>query len=88
MNGRFPVIHLEIEGVRDQMIHAIMLHEHEIIEAVSESVKRVLSPAYIQQAIDELVDQAFREHIKNIAGSFRVREAIEDLVVKAIESKK
>lgn len=91
-----PIIRMEIEGMRRSIVHAFMVQQKEIEEAVTEETKRVLEgfdfagairrevaqvlPEIIRATIQESLREAMREGKIKSQIDFMVRKAIKDAV--------
>lgn len=60
-----PLVRLDIEGLRYQVLHAIAMHHKEVEEAVDAEMKRIIETFDFQDMIRKAVNQALQQHIES-----------------------
>jgi ribosomal protein S3AE len=81
-----PMIRLELDQMRYQVLHALTLHQAEIQEQVDEALKKALAEFDFDKVIREAVDRelneairkAFGQAVSNILYSSEMRQLLQD----------
>lgn len=85
-------IHLEVEGMRHQVVHAFASHQGVIREVVEERLKCVLDDWRIDNDVDDairielgsIVQEIIREEVAALLGSSEVRGALQIAVAQSL----
>ena len=88
--NRMPIIRLELESLKETVVHAVMARDEELQAAVKEELERYLTCDYlaghIQREVKGMVDEAIKGMCTNWRVQEAVKEAIGDVVVAALNN--
>jgi len=88
----FPMIRLDIEGMKYQILHALTVHQQEITEIVSAYMDNAIKTfdfekvvhAEIEKLLPELIHQALQSSLQKIIWNGSVKESLEAMAHQAI----
>lgn len=80
MSMNKPLIRLEIEGLKQYVIHHFNANNDEFSNAVNEALEAALRPEEVQLRINEAVRHCVNEAIDSVAKDYQLQRAIRDMV--------
>ena len=79
-----PVITLEIEGIREQIQHALAVHNKEFNIMIKHAVEKAFNLETIQEKIDREIEVALDNAIKTLSNDSLIRDALKCFVLNSI----
>lgn len=80
----FPVLRIEIEGVRQTVAHALVAKEEAINKMVLKSLEDQLTEDWVTDAINSAVKQCLVKSIDQVSDNWALRDAISKLIGESI----
>ena len=93
MNNHLPIIRLQIEDVKYQIMHHFLDHQDQITNAVKKEITRVLDNFDFAEAMKAEIPGALNLIIKNYFGQYgegyeMLKKAVDEAFIKIINGRK
>jgi len=82
-----PIIRLDLERMRENISHAMVIRNDECNEMVEEALKVHLSAENLQFRITEAVGVAFDKAINQLSDDYTLQKCIRDTIAESIAEK-
>jgi len=81
----FPVLKIELENVRETVMHALISRNDAINKMVIESLESQLTEEWVQVKINQSVKDCLSRALDDVASEWKLRQAISSLVADQVE---
>lgn len=88
MNGLpMPILKIEIDRLKERVTHALVIHEHEISEAVSKAIDKAVASFPFEEEVERIVHKETREAVERYFRMGEGRKAIDAVIDRAFSVK-
>lgn len=80
----FPVLKIELEGVRQAVAHALVSREESINKMILQSLEEQLTEDWVVESINAAVKQCLVKSIQEVSDNWTLRGAISKLIAESV----
>ncbi len=81
----FPVLRIELEGLKQNIATMFNQNNDELNKMVIETIENKLTAEWVQAEINSAVEYCIRNAIKEVSGNWKLQAAITELISENIE---